>query len=402
MSSPWFTSPAESTGASASYCPLSPALSTNTFLSLLPTKPEVSLKCIVDNADPSGIQGASTISCADVVELPWGEKVEIAGLQAVKEAIGLLIGVETMQFELLWKSGLASDEDNWGNWLEAPELLKIGMRVQGNSITLQIEHENSTYLVEIGTADTVLQLKERLKIRTSIEIEDQIIMRKQRILDNCYQSIGQLGLMTGHKLRLKRKPRDSFLYLKTTEWWTQLIETDLSVTVDSLKEKIHTELGDLHPSKLILLGKMRKVLSNERTLASYQTNSEDYLQLKHLNIGYERTITVLFPDGNPIIGQLDERTSLYYLTTYLSSYSGMQMGQILLTTTENRVLTSLSRPISQVSNQLKLLNVTSSTAYVLVERRELGLAHKVDNVRDVHEVMEQLNREFGYNLYDKY
>lgn len=328
--------------------------------------------------------------------LPWGAAGTIGGLKADKEAVAALIGLEAGQFEFIWNGNLVREDEVWGKWLEAPELLQIVRRVPEGGITLQIQYNDRIFPCKIAPTACILELKQEIETSCEIAISDQILMREKRVFADIYQTIEELGLMSGHILQLKRKSDHFFLYLTITEWWKGLLEVDMDATVVSLKEKIENELNYSHQNVILLQEKGLNVLSDDQTLANYSINTEDSLLLKYQNIDFIRDISVTFPRGNSVDYQYGQRTAISTLKKDLSDAANITNDSALLATPSDLILTATSRPISMVPDTLALLDTTNLRTCMLVERVEIGQAYLIGNVKTVQEVKMRLEKDFKH------
>ena len=328
----------------------------------------------------------------DTILLPWAQEGEAGGLQDDTETVAALLALEAKDLEFLWNGSLVSDDMVWGRWLEAPGLLQLVQRVPVGYTTLQVQYNAQTHLFKIAPTVSILDLKQELETWSSVPLGEQVLIWGERVLANCYQTIEGLGLMAGQTLSLRRKPEPSCLYLALTDWWKRLVEVDLEATGLQLKEQMGRELGYAPRDFLILQETKRKVLSESQTLSSAGVGNEDTLILKYQNIGFRRTISVTFPEGHIEEYEFDQRTSLLNLITDLSKGHAQTL---LLNNQSNRVLTAYSKPISKLSREFTLLDVSNLDRCVLIER-EFGEAYMVKDVRTVGEAKRSLEKDLIY------
>ncbi|KAJ0817828.1 putative Ubiquitin-like domain-containing protein [Helianthus annuus] len=140
-----------------------------------------------------------------------------------------------------------------------------------------------TYSLEVKPTDTIASVKEKIKMKEGISVDEQVLIFNKMVLGNSV-TLFDFHINSKSTLTLIRKSRGFMkIFIKTHTGETLILEVKPSYTIGSIKAKIQNKVLIPCDKQELIFNEM--VLHDVNTLADYNIKGESTLTLTRLSSG---------------------------------------------------------------------------------------------------------------------
>ncbi|KAM0053247.1 putative Ubiquitin-like domain-containing protein [Helianthus debilis subsp. tardiflorus] len=140
-----------------------------------------------------------------------------------------------------------------------------------------------TYSLEVKPTDTIASVKEKIKMKEGISVDEQVLIFNKMVLGNS-GTLFDFHINSKSTLTLIRKSRGFMkIFIKTHTGETLILEVKPSYTIGSIKVKIQNKVLIPCDKQELIFNEM--VLHDVNTLADYNMKGESTLTLTRLSSG---------------------------------------------------------------------------------------------------------------------